>query len=166
MESHKNLVDQCVQGEGLVQVNVQIQTHLKRINIADVLKPAEDYVDESSITDSLDAESSTSANINLSDDIITAATTTASFQTQQSNENNNSENGDKPQNVIKWLVDPQFRFVVKNACFARLDHINVVILDGIKKDCGSRKIHMLGLLNMLAIGCNGQFVILNCRILS
>lgn len=46
LESHKNLVDQCVQGEGLVQVNVQIQTHLKRINIIDVLKPAEDYVDE------------------------------------------------------------------------------------------------------------------------
>lgn len=45
LESHKNLVDQCVQGEGLVQINVQIQTHLKRINIIDVLKPAEDYID-------------------------------------------------------------------------------------------------------------------------
>lgn len=44
LESHKNLVDQCVQGEGLVQINVQIQTHLKRINIVDVLKPAEDYM--------------------------------------------------------------------------------------------------------------------------
>lgn len=44
LESHKNLVDQCVQGEGLVQINVQIQAHLKRINIVDVLKPAEDYI--------------------------------------------------------------------------------------------------------------------------
>lgn len=44
LEAHKNLVDQCVQGEGLVQINVQIQTHLKRINIVDVLKPAEDYI--------------------------------------------------------------------------------------------------------------------------
>lgn len=45
MESHKNLVDQCVQGEGLVQVNVQIKQHQQRINIVDVLKPADDYVE-------------------------------------------------------------------------------------------------------------------------
>lgn len=44
LENHKNLVDQCVQGEGLVQINVQIQADLKRINIVDVLKPAEDYI--------------------------------------------------------------------------------------------------------------------------
>lgn len=45
LESHKNLVDQCVQGEGLVQINVQIKPMQKRINIADVLKPAEDYIE-------------------------------------------------------------------------------------------------------------------------
>ncbi|XP_015187421.1 PREDICTED: DNA-binding protein Ets97D isoform X2 [Polistes dominula] len=45
LECHKNLVDQCVQGEGLVQVNVQIKTVQKRINIVDVLKPAEDYIE-------------------------------------------------------------------------------------------------------------------------
>lgn len=33
-----------MQGEGLVQVNVQVQTNFKRINIIDVLKPAEDYI--------------------------------------------------------------------------------------------------------------------------
>nr|XP_023016026.1 DNA-binding protein Ets97D-like [Leptinotarsa decemlineata] len=44
LEDDKNLVEQCVQGEGIVQVNVQVQTNLKRINIVDVLKPAEDYV--------------------------------------------------------------------------------------------------------------------------
>lgn len=43
LEPTRTLVDQCVQGEGIVQVNVQIQTNLKRINIVDVLKPAEDY---------------------------------------------------------------------------------------------------------------------------
>ena len=46
LENHKNLVDQCVQGEGLVQVNVQIRQSQSRINIVDVLKPAEDYLDE------------------------------------------------------------------------------------------------------------------------
>lgn len=47
LEAHKNLVDQCVQGEGLVQVNVQIKTdgNIKKINIVDVLKPAEEYVE-------------------------------------------------------------------------------------------------------------------------
>lgn len=45
LESHKNLVDQCVQGEGLVQVNVQIKQAEQRINIVDVLKPAEEYID-------------------------------------------------------------------------------------------------------------------------
>ncbi|XP_011172544.1 DNA-binding protein Ets97D isoform X2 [Solenopsis invicta] len=43
LESHKNLVDQCVQGEGLVQINVQIKPMQKRINIVDVLKPADDF---------------------------------------------------------------------------------------------------------------------------
>ncbi|KAF7994679.1 hypothetical protein HCN44_004151 [Aphidius gifuensis] len=46
LEGHKNLVDQCVQGEGLVQVNVEIKYHQKKINIVDVLKPAEDYSEE------------------------------------------------------------------------------------------------------------------------
>lgn len=48
LESHKNLVDQCVQGEGTVQVNVQIKADEhgnKKINIVDVLKPAEEYVE-------------------------------------------------------------------------------------------------------------------------
>lgn len=37
-------MEQCVQGQGLVQINVQLQANLKRINILDVLKPAEDYI--------------------------------------------------------------------------------------------------------------------------
>ncbi|KAK0166912.1 hypothetical protein PV327_004380 [Microctonus hyperodae] len=45
LESHKNLVDQCVQGEGLVQIDVQIKTAQRKIIIVDVLKPADDYVD-------------------------------------------------------------------------------------------------------------------------
>jgi len=39
-----NLVEQCVQGEGLVQVNVELKSAggIKKINIVDVLKPADD----------------------------------------------------------------------------------------------------------------------------
>lgn len=39
-------MDQCVQGEGLVQINVQVKPMSKRINIVDVLKPAEDYIED------------------------------------------------------------------------------------------------------------------------
>uniref|UniRef100_A0A182KEH8 ETS domain-containing protein n=1 Tax=Anopheles christyi TaxID=43041 RepID=A0A182KEH8_9DIPT len=45
LESHKNLVDQCVQGEGLVQINVQVQPTKRRINIADVLKPTDEVLE-------------------------------------------------------------------------------------------------------------------------
>lgn len=44
LEPFKTLVDQCVKGEGLVQVNAQIMDGLKRINIADVVKPTEEVV--------------------------------------------------------------------------------------------------------------------------
>ncbi|XP_014286268.1 DNA-binding protein Ets97D isoform X2 [Halyomorpha halys] len=44
LEDHKNLVDQCVQGEGRVQINVELKNDErgKRINIVDVLKPTEE----------------------------------------------------------------------------------------------------------------------------
>lgn len=46
LNASKNLVDQCVQGEGLVQVNVEIinKDGVKKINIVDVLKPAEELL--------------------------------------------------------------------------------------------------------------------------
>lgn len=44
MEPHKNLADQCVQGEGLVQINVQIKANEKKINVLDVLKPTDDVL--------------------------------------------------------------------------------------------------------------------------
>ncbi|EEC09200.1 GA-binding protein alpha chain, putative, partial [Ixodes scapularis] len=46
LNASKNLVDQCVQGEGLVQVNVEIinKDGVRKINIVDVLKPAEEIL--------------------------------------------------------------------------------------------------------------------------
>lgn len=44
LEPDKNLVDQCVKGEGLVQINVQVRTASKRINIVDVLKPTDEVL--------------------------------------------------------------------------------------------------------------------------
>ena len=48
LDPSKNLVSQCVQGTGQVQINVEIQSHpdiAPRINIVDILKPA-DEIDE------------------------------------------------------------------------------------------------------------------------
>ncbi|KAJ2943421.1 hypothetical protein O0L34_g12230 [Tuta absoluta] len=39
LESHKTLVEQCIRGSGVVQVNLQIRPQQHKINILDVLKP-------------------------------------------------------------------------------------------------------------------------------
>ncbi|TRY64089.1 hypothetical protein TCAL_10776 [Tigriopus californicus] len=50
LPENTTLVEQCVQGEGLVQINVEIktdpETDLKKINIVDVLKPADEVIAE------------------------------------------------------------------------------------------------------------------------
>ncbi|XP_003748208.1 DNA-binding protein Ets97D [Galendromus occidentalis] len=48
LDPQRNLVDQCVQGEGLVQVNVEIsyKNRSKKINIVDVLKPSDETLAE------------------------------------------------------------------------------------------------------------------------
>ncbi|CAH1642309.1 unnamed protein product [Spodoptera littoralis] len=44
LENHKTLVEQCIRGEGVVQVNIQIRSAERKINILDVLKPDEELV--------------------------------------------------------------------------------------------------------------------------
>ena len=49
LEESMTLVEQCVQGEGLVQINVELKVEssgVKKINIVDVLKPAEEPSEE------------------------------------------------------------------------------------------------------------------------
>ncbi|EFN87457.1 DNA-binding protein Ets97D isoform X1 [Harpegnathos saltator] len=48
LESDKTLAAQCIEGQGVVQVSVQIKItkdNERRINIVDVLKPAENYIE-------------------------------------------------------------------------------------------------------------------------
>lgn len=48
LEPSKNLVSQCVQGSGMVQINVEVKSHpgsKPRLNIVDILKPAEEVAD-------------------------------------------------------------------------------------------------------------------------
>ncbi|XP_047542481.1 DNA-binding protein Ets97D isoform X1 [Vanessa atalanta] len=44
LENHKTLVEQCIRGSGVVQVNIQIRSFQKKINIMDVLKPDEELL--------------------------------------------------------------------------------------------------------------------------
>nr|CAH7744677.1 unnamed protein product [Callosobruchus chinensis] len=85
LDDHMNLVDQCVQGEGIVQINVQVQTNLKRINIIDVLKPAEDYVH----TEDTETDPSSEKEDSPSDEL-----------------NNDVE---KPKSIVQWQVDSGFK---------------------------------------------------------
>jgi len=80
LEADKNLVDQCVQGEGLVQINVEITAHnnSKRINIVDVLKPAEELVE-------------------MTEDLVHTETEAADSSRVES------------ENVTRWVVSADFR---------------------------------------------------------
>ncbi|KAF4519659.1 hypothetical protein B566_EDAN004996 [Ephemera danica] len=85
LEAHKTLVDQCVQGEGIVQVNVELlhdSNHGARINIVDVLKPGDDYLEQNDI-EAVEAESETSTP-------------------------NTANIG---RNMMRWSVDPHFKKV-------------------------------------------------------
>ena len=97
MEPHKNLVDQCVQGEGLVQINVQVQAVKKRINIIDVLKPTEDVVDEEPKEACMDNFENVSTEEQSSMEM-----TTMDESTVEEEEKDYS-------NVNKWIVDTQFK---------------------------------------------------------
>lgn len=49
LDSDKSLVEQCVQGEGMVQVNLEIKSQPgvpAQINILDILKTADDEMEE------------------------------------------------------------------------------------------------------------------------
>uniref|UniRef100_A0A1B6DAY5 ETS domain-containing protein n=1 Tax=Clastoptera arizonana TaxID=38151 RepID=A0A1B6DAY5_9HEMI len=92
LEAHKNLVDQCVQGEGLVQINVQIKVDdvgNKKINIVDVLKPSEEFIE-------LDQTEINEGSHALLDN------------EQNGLDGNDGEDSDKS-SVIRWMIDSNFR---------------------------------------------------------
>ncbi|XP_005103501.1 GA-binding protein alpha chain isoform X1 [Aplysia californica] len=91
LDSGKSLVDQCVQGEGMVQINLEVKSQpgvKPKINILDILKTAEDEVEEK-----YSAE-----------------------QALQSNSASQSQNAkvviplpEESENVTRWIVDQNFR---------------------------------------------------------
>ncbi|XP_017082913.1 DNA-binding protein Ets97D [Drosophila eugracilis] len=108
LESHKNLVDQCVKGEGLVQINVQIQTIRKRINIADVLKPteaalaalAEEVVAQLSPPETASQKSSSSES---------PIKTPIKRKHKEDSEEEFVETGKDVKPVLNWVLDSKFK---------------------------------------------------------
>ncbi|XP_016938274.3 DNA-binding protein Ets97D [Drosophila suzukii] len=108
LESHKNLVDQCVKGEGLVQINVQIQTIRKRINIADVLKPteaalaalAEEVVAQLSPPETASQKSSSSES---------PIKTPVKRKLKEDSEEESVESSKDVKPVLNWVLDSKFK---------------------------------------------------------
>lgn len=93
LEPHKNLVDQCVQGEGLVQINVQVQTMTNRINIVDVLKPNEDVLTTTNPESEITTDGSEVEN-----------------NVEKMDEEASSELEEKDNSpIIRWVVDTNFK---------------------------------------------------------
>lgn len=96
LEPHKNLVDQCVQGEGLVQINVQVQTMTNRINIVDVLKPNEDVLTTNPEGESMETPETDGSEVEN--------------YVEKMDEEISSEKEEKDNSpIIRWVVDTNFK---------------------------------------------------------
>lgn len=89
LNASKNLVDQCVQGEGLVQVNVEIinKDGVKKINIVDVLKPAEELL-------------TVPPNVVQQEELIGEPPVVRKVVLPENEE---------PENVTRWIVSSEFK---------------------------------------------------------
>ncbi|SPP81113.1 DNA-binding protein Ets97D [Drosophila guanche] len=115
LEPHKNLVDQCVKGEGLVQINVQIQTIQKRINIVDVLKPTDDALADQGpeeTTSTSAAQLSPPDSLSVDDSPSDSPVKTESFKRKRPKDDSEEEslepaNSVKP--ILNWVLDSKFK---------------------------------------------------------
>ncbi|XP_013177343.1 PREDICTED: DNA-binding protein Ets97D-like isoform X2 [Papilio xuthus] len=104
LENHKTLVEQCIKGEGVVQVNIQIKPAEKKINILDVLKPDEELVQLPQPTDEYECvemkvEQAAAENVGQTSVAV-------------EEEGDGQMEGEVPQPhaaAVKWVVDGQFR---------------------------------------------------------
>lgn len=89
LNATKNLVDQCVQGEGLVQVNVEIinKDGVKKINIVDVLKPAEEIL-------------AVAQNVMQQEELIGEPPVVRKVMLPENEE---------PENVTRWIISSEFK---------------------------------------------------------
>lgn len=105
LEPHKNLVDQCVKGEGLVQINAQVKTNNRRIIIVDVVKPTEEVLAEMSSFDASRASDGGDGNSSVNtamDEDTHDGDATVSDSDAANPEDDNPE-------LVNWIVDPKFK---------------------------------------------------------
>lgn len=87
-------MDQCVQGEGLVQINVQVVEKEKKINIVDVLKPTDDVL-ASYETGNSSSESKSSSG--------------GGGKVVGSKHEGDTKKGEHSKRCVKWIVDLAFK---------------------------------------------------------
>ncbi|XP_064604239.1 GA-binding protein alpha chain-like [Liolophura sinensis] len=92
LDSNKSLVDQCVQGEGMVQINVEVKSQpgvKSKINIVDILKPAEEVETVAEQEETVQAEEAIEA---------------GAVQPQ-----GKAQYAEEAEHVTRWIVDQNFR---------------------------------------------------------
>lgn len=108
LEPHKTLVDQCVKGEGLVQVNVEIDAISGKINITDVVKPTEDALkhlenEANDITPDPEFAITNDQNANSNDSAVTVSSGMEAATATSMDEDEGSSQG-----TVNWVVDTKF----------------------------------------------------------
>lgn len=86
LDTKKSLVDQCVQGEGMVQINLEVKSQpgmKPKINILDILKPAEEV--EPTLVEQNASPQTTASTAKV---VVPA---------------------DETENITRWIVDQNFR---------------------------------------------------------
>ncbi|XP_026846568.1 DNA-binding protein Ets97D [Drosophila persimilis] len=115
LEPHKNLVDQCVKGEGLVQINVQIQTIQKRINIVDVLKPTDDALADQGPEETISpvtAQLSPPDSLSVKSSPTVSPVKTESLKRKRVKEESEEEPVEPVKSVkpvLNWVLDSKFK---------------------------------------------------------
>lgn len=112
LDIDKNIADQCIQGEGLVQINCQIYPRAHKINIVDILKPSDDVLEATTVQ-----PRSTQKRSHDGQPINNTTTTTVTPSPKNSNKNWAIDNAFKrdqtrlkiPDNPVEW-TRPQVRF--------------------------------------------------------
>lgn len=102
LEPHKNLVDQCVKGEGLVQINAQVKANTRRINIVDVVKPTEEALAE------LSSYETNCARETMDEDTRDGDVTTVS-ESDAATPSRSQDDDDENAELVNWIVDPKFK---------------------------------------------------------
>ncbi|XP_062572893.1 GA-binding protein alpha chain-like [Saccostrea cucullata] len=95
LDTSKSLVDQCVQGEGMVQINLEVKSQpgvKPKINIVDILKPA----------DEVEAQQ-------IEQEVAPAPPPAQTTQVKSSQQKVVIPLPEESENVTRWIVDQHFR---------------------------------------------------------